>query len=277
MNPLVSVIIPTYNRGKYIKRALDSVLSQSYQNFEIIIVDDGSTDDTKNVVMPYLTDRRVSYTYQENQRVSKARNNGIKKSKGGHIALLDSDDYWLDNKKLEKQVDFFEKNKNCVLVSGGIIRITELGKEISRVLNPETDEQIRQSMLFSCLFVPSGAMFKKSDFEKVGRFNESSDLSEDWQLFLELGKLGKLYNFQDYFVGYLQGSQNRSNFNRRKNFLYNLKLIKKYGSSYPGYKKAHVIHLGYYLYSLVPLNRQLLSIFSKIKRLIFGKPAYREL
>lgn len=276
MNPLVSVIIPTYNRSQFIKRALNSVLSQSLQNFEIIIIDDGSTDNTRQVVGPYLKDQRVAYVFQQNQKVSKARNNGIKISKGEYIALLDSDDYWADNKKLEKQINFLELNPEYLLTSGGIIRVSPEGKEISRILNPEADQQIRQSMLFSCLFAPSASVFKKSAWEKIGGFNEGSDLSEDWELFLEIGKLGKFYNFQDYFVYYFQGGQNRSNFNRRANLKHNLQLLKKYRLNYPNFKKARLIHFCYFLYSFVPFNKNLLPFFSKIKRLVFGKPAYKD-
>ena len=275
INPLVSVIIPTHNRAKYITKALDSVLFQSYQDFEIIIVDDGSTDNTKSVLESYLKDPRIVYIYQQNQKVSKARNNGAKRAKGEYIALLDSDDYWLDSRKLEKQVRFFEENPEYLLTSGGIVRIAESGQEISKVLNPEADGAIRESVLFSCLFTPSGAMFRKSIFEKIGGFNETSDLSEDWEFFLEIGKYGKFYNFQDYFVAYLQGSQNRSNFNRRDNLRYNLGLIKKYKTTYLHFPKARAIHFCYYLYSFLPFGEALLPFFAIIKKMVFGKPSYK--
>ncbi len=275
-NSLVSVIVPTYNREKYITKALESIFSQSYQNFEVIIVDDGSTDNTKEVIKPYLKDQRVKYLFQKNQRVSKARNNGIRIAKGEYIALLDSDDYWIDSKKLEKQVSFFEKNPDYVITSGGIIRVNEFGEEISCVLNPENDKTIREGMLFSCLFAPSAVMFRKNVWEKIGGFNEKSDLSEDWEFFMEACRLGKGYNFQDYFVRYLQGGQNRSIFNRRQNLKYNLKLIAKYKNIYPHYPKARIIHWCYYLYSFIPFKNHLLFLFSKIKRMVFGKPFYRE-
>lgn len=273
-NPLVSIIIPAYNREKYIGRAIDSALVQSFQNFEIIIVDDGSTDNTKKALTPYLKDERIKYIFQKNQKVGKARNNGIKNSVGKYIALLDSDDYWIDNDKLKKQTDFLEKNYDYVLVSGGIIRTDENGREISRTKNPEKNGEIRKSMLFSCLITPSAAVFRRKTYNAVGGFNEESDLSEDWQLFLEMGKIGKLYNFQEYFLSYLQGDQNRSNFNRRKNLKYNLGLLKKYKKVYPNFEKAYLIHLCYYIYSFLPFNKELLPVFSKMKSIIFGKPAY---
>lgn len=276
MNPLVSVIIPTYNREKYIKKALESVFFQTFQDFEIIVIDDGSTDNTKSVLEPYIKEGRVKYITQQNLKVSKARNNGIRNAQGKYIALLDSDDYWLDSKKLEKQVNYFEARKDCVLISGGIIRVDENGKELSKILNPELDKDIRENMLFSCLFAPSAAMFKRDLWKKIGGFNEKSDLSEDWEFFMELGKYGTFYNFQEYFLAYLQGPQNRSNFNRRDNLKYNLGLIKKYKDLYPNYQKAYKIHLGYYLYSFIPFKNNLLPLAAKIKQAVFGKPAYKK-
>jgi len=273
--PLVSIIIPTYNRCFFIEKALKSILEQTYQDFEIIIIDDGSTDNTKKVIAPYLIDSRVKYLYQENQGVTKARISGIKMAKGEYIALLDSDDFWIDNRKLEKQIEFLEKNPEYVLTSGGIIRGDEKGREFMRTLNPEKDEDIREAMLFSCLIAPSAAVFRKNAYEIAGGFDESTDLSEDWDLFLKMGKVGKMYNFQEYFLYYLQGSQNRSNFNRRENLKYNISLIKKYAKDYPHIRKAIWLHRFYYLYSFFPFKDRLLPLFSIIKRLIFGKPAYR--
>jgi glycosyltransferase involved in cell wall biosynthesis len=275
-HPLVSVIIPTYNRALYIPHALDSVLAQTYKDLEIIIVDDGSTDDTRQVVRPYLSDSRIQYVYQQNQKVSRARNNGIKHSRGRYIALLDSDDVWIDEKKLEKQIGFLESHPGYELVSGGIIRVDEKGNEISRVLNPETDQEIRASMLFSCLIAPSAAVFSRRAYDQVGGFNESSDVSEDWQLFLDIGTTAKMYNFQEYFLRYLQSSQNRSNFNRRENLWHNLFLVRSYQSSYPHDGKAFLIHAAYYLYSFMPFGSRLISVFSAIKKLVFGRPAYRK-
>ena len=101
---LVSIILPTYNRAGLISAALDSLLRQTYQKWECIIIDDGSTDDTVDVLKTY-DDPRIVYVYQENRGVSAARNTGISRCKGDMIALLDSDDEWLP-KKLEKQLSY---------------------------------------------------------------------------------------------------------------------------------------------------------------------------
>lgn len=100
--PLISVVIPTYNRAHYVCEAIDSVLAQTYKNIEIIAVDDGSTDNTKDIIQQYSS--RIKYIYQNNAGPSAARNNGIKQSNGDLIAFLDSDDIWLAE-KLERQVE----------------------------------------------------------------------------------------------------------------------------------------------------------------------------
>jgi len=113
-NKLVSAIIPTYNSAKYIKEAVDSALSQTYKDIEITVVDDGSTDNTKNVLKKYIDNREIKYIYQENNGPASARNNGIRNSSGEFIAFLDADDTWKRG-KLEKQMKLFD-NKNVALV-----------------------------------------------------------------------------------------------------------------------------------------------------------------
>lgn len=111
---MVSIIIPTYNREKTITRSIESILNQTYQNFELLIVDDGSTDRTREIVEA-INDRRVKYLYQENQGACVARNHGIICSKGSYIAFQDSDDLWLPE-KLEKQLKIFQKYKDIDIV-----------------------------------------------------------------------------------------------------------------------------------------------------------------
>lgn len=272
--PLVSIILPTYNRAKYIKKALESALSQSYKNIEIIIIDDGSTDETRKVLEAYLKDSRVKYFFQENQGVSKARKKGINISSGKYIAILDSDDFWLDSKKLEKQIDFLENHSEYVLVGGGVIRIDESGKEIVRHLLPEDDKDIKNSILLDNLFVHSTVVFNKEIWEMAGGFNESLNFSEDWDLWLRFGKFGKFYNFQEYFTCYLQGEQNMSNFNIRRNLKLNIKLRKKYRKDYPGFWKAFLFGWANYLYSFLPFKSKLYPIFFKLRRIIFNARLY---
>lgn len=111
MNDMVSVIMPSYNTAKYIAQSIESVMMQTYKNWELIIVDDASTDETENVVAPYLADKRIRYLKNEvNSGVAVSRNYAIRQAKGKWIAFLDSDDLWLPT-KLEKQLDFMKANK----------------------------------------------------------------------------------------------------------------------------------------------------------------------
>jgi len=115
--PLVSVIIPAYNRAKTLQRAIESVLAQSYQNFEIIIVDDASTDLTAETIKDFLTPKTRYFKHKNNKGPGAARNTGIKKSKGKFIAFLDSDDQWLPE-KLEKQIEIFKKAPKKIALVG---------------------------------------------------------------------------------------------------------------------------------------------------------------
>lgn len=276
MNPLVSIIIPVYNRKKYINRAIDSVFSQSFYDFEVIIIDDGSEDNVKEVLADYAKDKRFKYVYQNNQGVSVALNNGIAKSNGRYVSLLHSDDYWCDNDKLKKQVSFLEKNKDFSLIGGGIIRIKEDKTIVNKILFPEDDEKIRKAMLFSCLFASSAVIFTKKAYLSSGGFDKKLEVCEDWDLWLRMGMIGKFYNFQEYFACYQESKKSLSNSFYRKSLLNNIKIVKKYKNNYPFFRKALLLRFFYYLYSFIPFNRKLLPVFSKIKKMIFGKPAYQK-
>ena len=115
MAPLVSIIIPTYNREKIIGRAIDSVFAQTWQNFEIIVLDDGSQDNTKAVVEAYGP--KVKYFYQGNKGIAGARNGGMRHAGGDYLAFLDSDDYWLPA-KLEKQMALFGEHPEYGMIAG---------------------------------------------------------------------------------------------------------------------------------------------------------------
>lgn len=275
MKPLISITILTYNSSKYIKRALDSALLQNYRDFEIIIMDGGSKDDTKKIIDPYLKDSRVRY-YEGSGGISKLRNKSIKISCGKYIAILDSDDWWPDSSKLLKQANFLENNQDYVAAGGGIIRLNEHGEELSKILNPEKDEDIKKNILFFSPFASSSVMFRRDAFEKAGGFEEKTDFSEDWDLWLRMGKIGKLYNFQEYFLCYLQWPQNVSNKNVSARRIRNLRLVFKYRKDYQGFKKSLLLHLFYFAYFSFPFLKMFSPLLLKIKMIIFGRPVYRK-
>jgi len=182
-NPLVSVIIPTYNRGWILKEAIDSVLAQDFTDFELIIVDDGSTDNTQDILSSYKKD--IVVLMQENKGVSSARNRGIVSASGRFIAFLDSDDLWL-SQKLSTQVDFFNANPDAL-----ICQTEEKWIRNGIFVNPKKRHKklsgnIFKPSLYLCLVSPSAVMIRRSLFEKTGMFDETLPACEDYDMWLRI-------------------------------------------------------------------------------------------
>jgi glycosyltransferase involved in cell wall biosynthesis len=138
--PIVSIVIPTYNRAWTLSQAIDSVLNQAYCNRELIVVDDGSTDHTKALLATY--GEKIKIILQENRGVSAARNRGIEMASGEYIALLDSDDIWLPE-KIESQIQFFKENPHAL-----ICQTQEIWIRNGRRVNPKRRHQKKSGMIF---------------------------------------------------------------------------------------------------------------------------------
>lgn len=174
--PLISVIIPTYNRKNSISGAIESVLNQSFKDWELIIVDDGSEDKTNELVDNFLIDKRIKYIWQENSGVSAARNKGVSISRGKYLTFLDSDDQvtvdWLQ--------DFFKViliDENVDLVQGGLVIISPINKKT--VSSPAKENKYNVP-------IPGTFLLKKSLFEKIGMFDERLKYAENTELFIRL-------------------------------------------------------------------------------------------
>jgi len=180
--PLFTVIVPTFNRKDFLKIAVDSVFDQTFDDLEIIIIDDGSTDDTKKLVSKY-SDKRIKYFYQENKGVSFARNKGIEESNGKYVAFLDSDDRWVAN-KLEKT---FEYINNFPEIK--IFHTEEVWYRRGRLLNQKKkhkkpDGYVYFNALPICCIGMSTAVVEKELFDDIGNFDESLPACEDYDLWL---------------------------------------------------------------------------------------------
>jgi len=187
--PLVSVIIPTYNRGWVLREAVESVLAQEYANVELIVVDDGSTDDTQDILAGY---EGITVLEQPNQGVSAARNNGVDCSRGAYVAFLDSDDLWLPQ-KLTIQVDFYHKNPGAL-----ICQTQETWVRNGRRVNSGKRHQKQSGMFFErslelCLVSPSAVMMNKVFFMEMGGFDESLPACEDYDLWLRINAQHPIY------------------------------------------------------------------------------------
>jgi glycosyltransferase involved in cell wall biosynthesis len=272
--PLVSVIIPSFNRQNSIAKALESVLLQSYKNLEIIVADNRSTDNTPKILEEYrMKDSRIKIIVnEENLPLANTLNKAIATSHGSYIARLDDDDAWIGADKITKQIDFLESHKEHVLIGTGVIAVNEHGKEIRRTLFPKEHEQIRDSMLLRCLFVHPTVVFRKDAFVAAGGYSETL-VCEDYDLWLRLGKIGKMYNIPEYLVYYQEGGKKLSRLKWKKILRCNIYLIKKYRKDYPRFAKAMTLSVLYYMYFSLPFNQALLPLFSKIKKVLFGSAA----
>ena len=182
-NPLVSVIIPTYNRGWILKEAIDSVLAQDFTDFELIIIDDGSTDNTQDILSSYKKD--IVVLMQENKGVSSARNRGIVSASGQFIAFLDSDDFWL-SQKLSTQVDFFNANPDALICQTEEIWIRNSIRVNPKKRHKKLPGDIFEHSLYLCLVSPSAVMIRRGLFEKTGMFDESLPACEDYDMWLRI-------------------------------------------------------------------------------------------
>ena len=204
MNKLVSVIIATYNREKLIMEAINSVLAQTYQNFEIIIVDDGSTDNTRDLIES-INDPRIKYIYQENAGCAAARNTGIDNANGEYIAILDSDDLWLP-KKLEKQIQFMNTHPE-VGVCGTLAE--NIGTTHYNAWFPSKHEDIKAALLFDGCMTHSSVMMHKELLDKFNiRYNCNLQTSEDYDLYLQLLDITEFYTIPEILVQYRLHSNN---------------------------------------------------------------------
>ncbi|RYL89862.1 glycosyltransferase [Sporolactobacillus sp. THM7-4] len=206
----ISVIIPTYNRGEFTEKAIKSVMAQTYKDYEIIVVDDGSTDDTKERIKAFGD--QVRYIYQENKGPSAARNTAIQNAKGKYIAFCDSDDRFLPT-KLEEQMKFIKNNPECRFLYTWYYNVNEQG-EITKLRKPLTcqSKEHLQYCLFSRKFTirTSTLLVHKSCFDKAGLFHEKYLYSQDWDMWLRLAAYYRGYCLEKPLSEYWLHGDNRS-------------------------------------------------------------------
>ncbi len=177
--PKVSVVITTYNRRKFAEEAVKSVLSQTFRDFELILVDDGSTDDTQQ-----LARYNLKYIFKEHSGISAARNAGAAIAKGKYICFLDDDDLW-KREKLEKQISFMEKNPEYPICYSDEIWIRN-GKFLNqKKIHQKEGGNIFKKCLEMCIISPSSAMIRSSSFRKY-LFDEKLPVCEDYDLWLRI-------------------------------------------------------------------------------------------
>jgi glycosyltransferase involved in cell wall biosynthesis len=251
--PKVSVLLPTYNGNLTIVRAIRSVIGQSFTDWELLVIDDGSTDGTAASVEELSrADGRIRLVRNDrNSGIQRTLNHGLREAKGTYVARIDDDDAWADPAKLARQVAFLDAHPAHVLVGTGTVVVDEADRELYRFLAPATDKDIRSKMLFRNCFTHSSVMFRKETVLKEGGYDEnaSSRHVEDYDLWLRLGRVGQLANLPFHAVRFTLRPGNLSSKNKLEQFSKDIELVRKYGGDYPGYPAALAWgHLRLYLY-----------------------------
>lgn len=199
MSPLISIVIPVYNTEQYIAETIQSVIDQTYENWELLLVDDGSTDGSATIIKSFAeNDSRIHYFYKENGGQASARNEGIKKSKGTYVGFLDADDLWLKN-KLAQQIKELGIYQPDFLYGLGYYYYPEKEPQLETYdwINGERSGlDFFKELYHSCAVNTNTVLVKRELFDSVGYFDENQHLrgTEDWDLWMRIAKtVDKVY------------------------------------------------------------------------------------
>ncbi len=271
----VSIILPTYNGAKFIVQAIESVQAQVYADWELIIVSDGSVDDTEAVVKQYsAADERIIFIQNEkNLGIQKTLNRGLKHGQGTYVARIDDDDQWSDPEKLARQISFLETHPEYALVGTGGIIVDERNIEFTRYLMPDTDTAIRKKILSKNCFLHASVVFRKDIALQCGGYPESPETKhiEDHDLWLQMGMLGKLENLPVYAVTLMERAGGLSAQNRVVQAQHMLAEAIRFKNKYPNFLKGYLTSrmrlLFFQLYRYVPFRKHIIA---------FAKRAYKK-
>lgn len=212
----LSIIIPAYNAADYIPETLDSILNQTYTDYEIIVIDDGSTDSTRDALAPYMD--KIHYVYQENTGVSEARNHGLRLAKGELVIFMDADDYFIEADKLEKQIAVFDANPNLDIVQTGWRMVDSEGKTLFDMIPwHDMSGSVVKEWFMWCPVRLEAMMVRRECAEKVGGFDPKYRVAQDLDWALKMILAGCQFEWQKRIASaYRQHSSSLTHSNRLK-------------------------------------------------------------
>ena len=227
----ISVIMPCYNSQKYVAEAIQSILNQTFKNFELIIIDDGSRDNTWETIKKFTKDKRViAIKNEKNLGLAKTLNKAISRSHGTYIARMDNDD-WAYPDRLEKQYTFLESHKEVGIVGGTMEIMNEEGKVTGKRVYSLTDSQIRQKIFRYSPFSHPLIMIRRSVLDKAGLYNPDFELVNDYELYFRIGLVSKFANLPDTLIKYrVLSGMTRSKTKQME--LETIKVRRKYKTAY---------------------------------------------
>lgn len=234
MPPRVSIIIPTYNRANLLSVAITSVLKQKFTDFELLILDDASMDSTHEIVKPFLTDSRVRLIiHPDNIGITANRNYGLSIAQGNYIAMLDSDDVWLDDCKLTRQVELLDSHPELGIVGTFAQKIDADDNLMGTITHHTADISIRNNMMRKNQFIQSSVLIRKQALDDVGWYDENIPIWEDYELWLRIGTLYQFRNIPEFLTGYREHPNNISKESEKKSISAYWIIYKLYRKKYP--------------------------------------------
>jgi glycosyltransferase involved in cell wall biosynthesis len=231
----VTVIIPSYNREKYIRETIDSALAQTYENIEIVVVDDGSTDRSRGILQGYGNRiRLLEHEGRANRGQSAAINLAMRSTSGEYVAILDSDDVWTVE-KIEKQVDYLERHPEIGIVYGNGYAIDENGKILYKLIPPgHREENNPRRMLLECHFnIPSNALVRRSAFDHAGEFDETLRSSQDHDMAIRLLEVTKAAFLDEPMWYYRHHPDTQSSKHSKRRWMNGFMILEKACRRYP--------------------------------------------
>ena len=255
---LVSVVLPAYNAELYIKEAIDSVLAQTFTDFELIILNDGSTDKTEEIILSYQDSRIVYVKNEQNLGLIGTLNKGMALAKGKYIARMDADDICLP-KRFAKQVNFLEEHPDYIICGTSAYRFYSNITDAKAFIPPITDEKIRVRLFFNSSFIHPSVMFRTNIVkDQCLRFNDNYKYAEDYYFWMDLLKYGKGFNLKEKLLYYRvvetsQTAVGNSNVEKRKETLGNIH--KRYFKEYSIPVDNKEIDLNFYLTNIVRMKQ----------------------
>jgi len=229
--PLVSIVVATYNMAAYLPLALRSALDQTYGNVEVLVVDDGSQDDTRGVMAPFLGDLRVRYLVQENRGQAVAKNHGIREARGEYIAFLDADDIWVPE-KLEQQMPLFFQSGSVGVVYSRLAYMDETGKELSLADNQLFRGRVSGPLLVRNFIGFGTSVVRKECFDRLGRFDEAMRMGIDYDLWLRFSTQYEFDYVDHPLLLYRVWSGQMSN-NCKSRYLSGIAIMERFLKQYP--------------------------------------------